>query len=198
MKPEIQKKIQEGGILARVVLEVLGAPREHVEEALRAVVSKVKEAEGTEVLKEDFHEAEKKGEFFSTFVELEAVFDDIENLIDLCFAFLPSSVEIIEPEHFRMQSFEISDLMNDILARIHGMDMVLKNTNAENTLLKKNAVTILKNLVMLSLREKPKTLAELAGDSGTKQNELEPFIKMFVAEGGIKKEGELYILEDGA
>ena len=50
---------------------------------------------------------------------------------------MPSSIENLEPENFAIKANNLNDLLNDLLARLHKYDMLLKNFNAENSLLKK-------------------------------------------------------------
>ena len=59
----------------------------------------------------------------------------VENLIGFCFDFMPSSIEILEPNNLSMEIQEIGDLLNDLLARLHKYDMALKSIRAQNIIL---------------------------------------------------------------
>ena len=50
---------------------------------------------------------------------------------------MPSSIEIIEPLSFNAKCTDMSNMINDLLAKIHRYDMVVKNMNAENVILKR-------------------------------------------------------------
>lgn len=130
--------MSEKKIRTKVIIEVIGSPKEHVEKTLSMVINKIKDEKYLEVVKAvsvDAKETEKK--FWSAFSELELNFDNIERLIDFCFNYMPSSIEIIEPTDLLMKAKEINDMLNDVLAGLHKYEMVLKNIHAQNILLKR-------------------------------------------------------------
>ena len=126
-------------ILARVVIEIAGFPKEHIEQVMQKVIDKVKE--NFEVIKaEAFDSVELKDKmagFWSIFSEIELKFEDINSITIFCFEYLPSSIEILEPEEIKFQSGEMTGFLNDLLARLHEYDMVVKNLQAENMVMKK-------------------------------------------------------------
>jgi hypothetical protein len=79
--------------------------------------------------------AEVKG-FWSSFTELEIEVKDIGKLVDISFDYMPSSIEILEPERIEVDMKYMGDFINDLLARLHRYDMLIKNFYAENKLLK--------------------------------------------------------------
>ncbi|MDP6293769.1 MAG: hypothetical protein QGG83_03350, partial [Candidatus Woesearchaeota archaeon] len=82
-------------VTARVVLEIVGAPKEHVEKSLKEYVADIKKS--NEILTEVFHPAEEKERLWTSFFELEIKFKSAMHLLDFCFESMPSSVEIMEP-----------------------------------------------------------------------------------------------------
>ena len=50
---------------------------------------------------------------------------------------MPSSIEIMDPIKLNINSNEVDDLLNDLLARLHNFTMFLKNLQAENIVLKR-------------------------------------------------------------
>lgn len=127
--------MEERRIRTRAVIEILGSPKEHVENTMQLVADKVKE--GFSLLSCEIYDAEEINGLWSSFADVEVNFKDIDQLIMFCFDFLPSSVEIIEPMNFNVKCTEMSNLINDLLARLHKYDMVVKQLNMENTILKK-------------------------------------------------------------
>ncbi len=103
------------------------------------VLGKLKERGDIKVLKESVFPAEqlKDKPFWSTFAEVEIEVDGIETLVGFCFDFLPSSIEIIKPNKFMIEDASINNMLNDLIAKLHQYDMVLKNVHAQNILLKK-------------------------------------------------------------
>ena len=126
-------------ILARVVVEVAGFPKEHIEQVMEKIAEKIKE--NFEVVKSEIFESvelkDKMAGFWSIFSEIERKFEDINAITVFCFEYMPSSMEILEPENLNFQSTEIAGFLNDLLARLHEYDMVVKNLQAENMMLKK-------------------------------------------------------------
>lgn len=122
-------------IQAKAVIEILGSPKEHVEETMTAVINKVKE--NFRLLSEKTYVPEELQGLWSSFAELEIGFKDVGQLVGFCFDFMPSSIEIIGPLSFNLKCTDVADLLNDLLAKLHRYDMVVKNLNAENILLKR-------------------------------------------------------------
>mgnify|MGYP001560875656 CR=1 FL=1 len=123
-------------IRARVIIEILGSPIEHVNKVMQDVINEL-EKKKIKILKKEVNEPEKIEKFYSSFAEVEFKCNDLDALLDVCFDFMPSVVEIIEPEEFRFDPKVLEDFLNDLLARLHRNSMVVRNLHAENVLMKK-------------------------------------------------------------
>lgn len=189
---EVKERLEKGYFSINAVIEIVGAPREHVEDTLRLVLKQLREEKGIDVLGGKVHEPKPQGPFFSTFAELKVLVKDFATLVSMCFNYMPSSVEIIEPAQFRLAPVDVSSLFNDLLARLHEIDMRLKNTNAANMLLDKNLYNLLKNAVLISLGSGSKGIAELSGKVGIPEPQLEPFLSKFIEENLIVRNGGNY------
>ena len=126
-------------ILARVVIEVAGFPKEHIEQVMQKVIDKIKE--NFEIKKSEVFDSvelkDKFAGFWSIFSEIEINFEDINAITIFCFEYMPSSIEILEPEELKFESTNFAGFLNDLLARLHEYDMVVKNLQAENMIMKK-------------------------------------------------------------
>lgn len=201
MDPKLKQKIDEGYILCRIIIEVAGTPKSHIEKTIRLVIENIKEQKDVilkcgDVFKTkelELKEIKKKGKLFSTYAELELLFKDIPTLIGFCFDYMPSSMEILEPKGLRLETNDFAKLLNDLLAKLHNVDMILKGLRAENKILNENASNLLRNLIMLSLA-KPKTLEEMSKQIGIPDKQLEPFMKVMVEKGKVKLDKEKYSL----
>ena len=183
-------------IRCRVILEMLGKPKEHIEKTLKDYVEKIKQDQSWMVIKDDFAEPKQQETMWSSFVELEIVFKDIKKLLPFCFDYMPSSVEIIKPKDILILNHELSDFLNDLQAKLHNVDMIAKKLRAANTVLKKNLNTALKNVILLSLSvKKTLNLEGLSKFSGIKKEELNPFLEQLTKEGRLIKEDNGYILK---
>jgi len=130
--------MENNNILIRAIFEILGSPKDHVEATMNLVLDKVKEIEGVEIKSSETYEAkEVEGKLWSTFSEVEFEVKDIELLMNICFNFMPSSIEIIEPGKLIEDAHKMSNFFNDLLGRLHKYDMLVKNLNAQNLIMQK-------------------------------------------------------------
>ena len=193
-KGKPRKELEEplSGIRAKAVIELLGAPKEYIQETIKAYITKIVKEKDLKIAQSHVAEVEPKEKLFATFAELEIIFKNPQKLIDFCFDYMPSSLEIIEPEQLTFASRVMTNLLNDMQGRLHTIDMRLKNIIAENQILSKNAHLILRNNIMLSLREKEKTLKEISKNIGIPEEKTKIFLDALVARKLIKKKGEKY------
>ena len=195
-KVNVQEMIEKGYVHARVILEILGAPKEHIENTLVGYVDKIKKQRDMHIIDTDFAETEKKDEFFSKFVEVEMLFRNPSTMIGFCFDFMPSSIEIIEPENPDFNSDDLSMLFNDLQARLHKMDMLVKQMKTENKNLRTNAGALLRNLAITILNQKPLDLAKLSAKMGIPEGQLKPFMDKIKEEGFVKEAKGVYSTAD--
>ena len=191
----IFSKTREKKVKASVIVEVIGKPKEHVEEAMTALIENIKENANMEVLDFKKHKAKERKNYFTTFTEINILFKDIPMLMNFCFDYMPSSVDIIEPVEFEFEAPYLNDFINDFLARLHASDMVVKNIKAENMILQKNSSNLLKNLLSLSLKNEAKDLISISKDTGIPEEQLKGFLSIYVEEGWLLQNENLYSLK---
>ena len=121
-------------LTVRMVLEVLGTPKEHVEKTIKQIMERFREEEGVKVILSKAYEAEKIKAFWSTFCDLEFQVENIESLIDICFNYMPSSLEIIDPAEVNIKINQLNNILNDLMSKLHGYDMIIKDINARKQL----------------------------------------------------------------
>lgn len=193
-------------IRCRAIIEVLGKPKEHVEKAISEYVEHIKKDSELVVLNEEYSETKeienekdlqkdkKAPNLWSKFVELELVIKGTSKLITFCFQYMPSSLEVLKPEHIILTNSEISNFLNDLQARLHNVDMIVKQSKAENDFLKHNLNALLHNAILICLKVSSLTLEQLSQITGVDKKELEIFAEKLLNEKKIKKEGEIYSL----
>ena len=194
-KSEIKGKVAEGKILTRVIIEILGKPKEHIEKALRIVVEKIKEQKDIKVVEEKLFDAEKQEEMFSIFAELGVLFMDIETLVGFCFDFMPSSIEILDPQKLSFDSNDFAGLINDLLTKLHQMTFKVVQNDTEKKVLKKNMLNMLKNTVMILLSIKSMQLEQISKSSGINEKDLKPLLDSMVKENIIELKEGVYSLK---
>ena len=181
-------------IRCNIIIEVLGKPKEHVEDSLKQYIEHIKEDSELVVISEKYSEIKEQGQLWSKFVELELVVKGTNKLISFCFEYMPSSIEVIKPEQLILTNNEISNFFNDLQARLHNVDMVVKQLNAENNLLKLNMNAIIHNAILICLKVSKLSLEQLSQVTGVDKKELEIFIEKLIKENKIKKEDNTYSL----
>lgn len=189
-----EKQGEHAHIRCRIIIEVLGKPKEHVEDALKQYIEHIKEDSELVILNEDYSELKEQGKLWSKFVELDLIIKGTKKLISFCFEYMPSSIEVVKPEHLTLTNPELSSFLNDLQARLHNVDMIVKQLKAENDFMKHNMNAILHNAVMICLKVSKLTIEQLSQITGVEQKELEIFIEKLIKENKIKKENDLYLL----
>ena len=191
---EAEKQGEHAHIRCRTIIEVLGKPKEYVEKSIKQYIEHIKEDSELVILNEDYSEIQEQGKLWSKFVELELVIKGTKKLIAFCFEYMPSSLEVVKPEHFVMTNPELSNFLNDLQARLHSVDMIVKQLKAENDFLKHNMNAILHNAILICLKVSRLSLEQLSQITGVDKKELEVFVEKLLKENKIKKENDLYTL----
>ncbi len=129
-------------IQAKVVIEIVGSPKQHVEMTIRKYMDRIRD--NFNIINHELYDAEplKDEKFkgmFSSFVDLEMEFNEFKDIIGFCFDYMPSSIDIIKPEKLNLESKHVMDMLNDLMAKLHNLDMRVKNLIAENVLLKRES-----------------------------------------------------------
>jgi len=126
-------------IKTKIISEIVGTPEDHVNKTVDLLLAKIKERKDIKVISEKKFEAQKVKDkpFYSAFIEYEAEFEKLNNLISFCFDFIPSSIEILEPNEIKIPALSAGEFLNELLARLHENDLFLRNLIAELKLLKK-------------------------------------------------------------
>ena len=181
-------------IRCRTIIEVLGKPKEHVENAIKQYVEHIKDDSDLVILNVDYSELKEQDKLWSKFVELDLVIKGTSKLISFCFEYMPSSLEVLKPEHLIMANPELSNFLNDLQARLHNVDMVVKQLKSENDFLRHNMNALLHNAILICLKVSKLTIEQLSQVTGVDKKELGIFIDKLLKENKIKKEEEMYSL----
>ncbi len=195
---EIQEKIAQGYLHTRAIIELVGKPKEHVEQTIKDYTAKIKESTNIEILNESYADCIEEDGFYSTFVELEMLVKGLSTFIGFCFDYMPSSIEIMAPEKMVFSSTLVSAFLNDLQAKLHTMDMITKRNVSEANFFKRNFNALIKNTLSIILYQKHLTLEEISTISGIPKDELETTLDTLRSEGKIKKEGDHFSLNDRA
>ena len=191
---ETEKQGAHAHIRCRTIIEVLGKPKEHVENATKEYIEHIKKDSELVVLSQEFSEIREQGKLWSQFVELDLVIKGAQKLISFFFEYMPSSLEVLKPESLSLANAELSSFLNDLQARLHNVDMIVKQLKAENDFLRHNMNAVLHNTVLICLRMSKLSLEQLSQVTGVEKKELDAFVEKLLKDNKIKKENELYSL----
>lgn len=176
-------------MLVRTIVEMVGAPKEHVERKFNESVANIEKL--FVVKKKVINPVELRDDkFWSVFCEFEIEFKALEELAGFCFDFMPGSVEVLEPYDFKSTNIELTDFFNVLQARLHEVDMVAKTLNAKMNVLDVNTKNLFANFVKFLARQGDKTLSEISVATGIGEAEVRPLLDQLV------KEKKVYVVAD--
>lgn len=179
-------------IITRCIIELLGAPKEYIEKTLKDFIEKLK-TEYT-LAKESYAPAKENGSLFTTFCELEGAFESFEELFHFCMAAMPSSIEIVEPEHIKTENREITRILNDLQSKLHEIDMEIKRLKSLNEILDRNTLQTFRNFIQFVVTKGPKSIWEISRAVGVKEKDLKPFLDRMIEENYLLFESDSYFL----
>jgi len=113
-------------IKTKAIIEIVGKPKEHIEQTMEKVVKLIEENEKFNLLDKRVAKVKEIKGLWSTFGDFEIGFSNFEDISSFCFEFMPSSLEIISPDELKINAKEIENFTNDVLTKLHQYDMVVK------------------------------------------------------------------------
>ena len=130
--------MKEQKITVRITEEVLGSPEEHVEKTLANVIEKIGNTEDIKIINVQSHKAkEMENKLWSAFSDIEFETNSMKKIMEVCFDFMPSAIEILDPAGVMVDSNDMTQMLNDLLAKQHKYSFVLNKLKTENIYLVK-------------------------------------------------------------
>ncbi len=118
-----------------MIIEVAGRPAEHLKKALEDHVEKLNNLKGVSLISKEFVEPkliEDEKQIFTCHSEVEVEVETLFRLTELIFDFMPSSVEVLEPETVKLSAQESTMFLNDLSGRLHKYDEIVKVAQMKN------------------------------------------------------------------
>ncbi len=125
-------------IEARMIIEIMGRPVEHVVDALNQLIDKLGKEQGVTLRERKVREpvaVKEAKDLFTTFAEIDVEFDSVITCFRIVFTYLPAHIEISAPEHLKLKNDDISTIANAIAARMHDYDAIAKRLVSEREIL---------------------------------------------------------------
>ncbi len=190
---EKEDVIISGGLYTRIILEIVGGPKEHVEKTMSLLVDTIKKQKELKVETYEIVPAEKKDEWWSTFCEMEVLFKKLDDVIEFIYEFMPSSIEIIDPQRITIENHHLSHVFNNLIARLHNTDMLLKEQAAQKKLIERANSTLIKFSIRQALSQ-PRTIAEISKLTGIKEERLPEILHVLEKQGMVRTVKDKYEL----
>tara|TARA_Y100000310_G_C20317287_1_gene639038 strand:- start:98 stop:601 length:504 start_codon:yes stop_codon:yes gene_type:complete len=127
-----------GAIKAKLIIEIMGRPPEHLKETLNTLVIRLGSEKGVSLIDKQYHEpkpVENSKDLFIAFGDVDVEFETFEKFFGVLMGYMPAHVEIYEPEKFKLKSSELNELSNFILGKMHKYDAITKRALQERDLL---------------------------------------------------------------
>jgi hypothetical protein len=196
---EIQKRIKAGSILVQVSFEIIGNPKEHVETTLRGFINNLKNDAQITVLSEEFGEPEEVKDsngLWSNYADTEMLVKTLDKLVWLCVNFMPASIEIIAPEELVFKEKDMTNWLNDLLAKLHEISFSLRQTNVKDEIVVQSMNAMIQNALLLATEHYHKP-EEIEMKLGIEVKHLKPFFEALLKEDRIEKKGEEFYRKTG-
>lgn len=198
-KKEIRERLEDGDALqVRAIVQMVGKPKEHIEEALHAFVKKLEDMKaGFTIYDTQFAEAEQEEEgssLFSTFCEIEMLCDDVDGLLNFCVEGMPASIEVIEPEDTTVTSHDITRMMNEVIDKLHRADQLAKEARQSNKIMSQSLGIMIQNSITILLNMGPRSKKEIAKIVGIDLEQLPRFLEKLVEDKRISEKDGKYSL----
>lgn len=197
-KKEIEEKLDQGEIQCIITLQVVGKPKEHVEDSMEKYLDLVDKEKAITVInieEGDAEELEEEDGFFSAFAEIEMLVPGVDALTQIAFNLSPANIEILEPQEFEFAGRHLQLWLNDLLTRIHEVGTGLRGERQRAAHFSKALLQISKNFISVLLASGAKDEAALARMTGLEGQPLQRALEKMQEDGTISKDGEKWTLK---
>jgi hypothetical protein len=122
----VQNKLSQGWLKVATFIEATAISQEVVESSLKEHMEKLRLEPGVKILEEKWGEVKPVEELprgvkeaFSQFVEMEIIVKDFPMLMYFIMTYLPSSLEILQPETMTLQKGDAQNMALAVAALMH-------------------------------------------------------------------------------
>ena len=199
---DVKKRLIEGWMRCRAVIELVGKPKEHIESTMKSYLEKIREEKDIEVVDVQISDIEKREtgaqseevmkDLWMVFAELDMVMKEPMTLTFFCFDYMPASIEIVEPASLTYSNDNLTEFFNDLQARLHQLDLIAKQLKSEVLFLRKSTKSLLQNYVMVLLRKSTLSSEQLSRLTGVEKGRLEDFLDDLIDQGKIVMDKDKY------
>lgn len=184
---------EKGYILAHVIFEIAGKPKEHVEKAMKMTIERIDENQNIIFVEKEFGEPEQNDEgIWSAFIDTEILFKGIGDINHVVTNYLPSTINILEPELIEIRQEIATEFFSDLMSHLHQVNTERVQYIQKSNQLQKNAHAILRNAILLRLDNGPLKPKEIGKPLGINSENIIPSLQAMIKEGKLVKENDTY------
>jgi len=135
-----EKMSSNENVRAMLILDIIGRPASYLVENLERIIEGMKKEKGVKIIGNNIKEPvpmKENKELFTTFAEIEVETDDIMYLCGLMFKYMPAHVEVISPEEIKLSNNGWSEILSELIRRLHAYDEVARIIQTERAILLK-------------------------------------------------------------
>ena len=159
------------------ILEIIGSPKNHIENAITTVLDQIKENEDIDTVSKDVSDPEKtEDDLFAVFADVDAYVKDLTTVGHIANNYNPASIELVEPDEISVSRKDFNDLFADTLAKLHINNTQIQELKSFKKEVTRNLNALVRNAVVLSLEQGDKTKEEVAEDVGVDPSELDDLL----------------------
>ncbi len=119
----------EKRIRAMLILDIIGRPPQHLVESLEKIIEEMGKEKGVFIKSKEIKEPtvmKDNKEFYTTFSEIEVEVEDILYLAVLMFKYMPAHIEVVSPETIPLSNNGWSDILSELVRKLHSYDEVAR------------------------------------------------------------------------
>jgi hypothetical protein len=192
-KHEIKEYLDQGYIQVKILFEVIGNPKEHIDKTVVLLKDKLEAEDGVVFINSEIGEAEDAGDgLFGAFIDAEILVKNFYRLSYLSFNYMPANIDIIAPAKFDFKDGDMTNFFADMLALLHETNSRHIDANSKVKGMQVNFNALLQNSVYYMLSNTELDASTMGEPLGLKTEHLTPYLEDMVKIGLLKKKDGKY------
>lgn len=143
-------------LTAIMMLEIIGRPAQHIIDTLNEIINNIDNEPRVKVKDKNVaepKEIEGHKDFYSSFAEIEVETEGILDLVILCFKYMPAHVEIVNPELIAVTNNSWTEILCEIVRKLHQYDEVTRVALNEKTIMEAKLKEIIEKIKKGELKD---------------------------------------------
>lgn len=196
-KKTVADKLGKGYFLSRAIIEIVGKPKKHIEETMEGFVVKISKDTTYSLVEAKVEKGEKvesSEDLYSVFAEVEFLAKDVETLMNFVVDYMPASIEVMEPGKVSVQASFLSNLLTELVGKIHMFDMAYKKLKSQNDFMGKSLGIMIQNSILILLNLGAMNVEKISKSIGIDEAQAKIFIDKLVTDKKVLEKDGIYSL----